>query len=142
MTGKWTLCLLAPFLAAASPASAKAPSLPGAGEAVHMTGTEPFWSADIHGRRMVLAWPENEKGVAVRVARRQIGNRLVFAGTLIRHPHFMSAGRFTITLVRASCSDGMSDRTFPYDVTIASGGTRTTGCAYTARRPYREDPVD
>ncbi len=136
------LALPAALLAAASPVQAGAPALPGPGEVVHYLGTEPFWGGELRGRRMTLDWPENEKGVSLPVVRTVSRGRLVISGRLAVHPHFMPAGRFTMTIVRKTCSDGMSDQVYPYDVTIVAGNSRILGCAWTARRPYREVPSE
>jgi uncharacterized membrane protein len=134
---------MAALLATSASADARArrsPALPGADEVLHFLGTEPFWGGEVRGGRMVLDWPENEKGVSIRVRRGVARGRLTLTGALTVHPHFLPAGRFTMIVVRKNCGDGMSERTYPYDVTILARGTRLLGCGYTARRPLREAP--
>ena len=136
-----TALLAAALPATALPATAKAPSMPDPTELFHFEGTEPFWGGEVRGGSMKLDWPDNERGVRIQVVRRQVGRSIVYTGRLANHPHFLPRGSFTMTVIREKCSDGMSDRIFPFDVTIVAGSSRAVGCGWTARHPYREDPA-
>jgi uncharacterized membrane protein len=46
---------------------------------------------------------------------------------------------FTATLTPGDCSDGMSDRTFPFVATIALGEETLRGCGYTTSQPFTGD---
>ncbi|PKP63624.1 MAG: hypothetical protein CVT87_03330, partial [Alphaproteobacteria bacterium HGW-Alphaproteobacteria-9] len=59
-------------------------------------------------------------------------NGLGFSGT-------MEGAAVTITLTPGVCSDGMSDRTYPYVATIALGDETLRGCGYTDRQPFTGD---
>jgi uncharacterized membrane protein len=45
----------------------------------------------------------------------------------------------TATLTPGDCSDGMSDRRFPFVATIALGGETLQGCGYTDRQKFTGD---
>jgi len=45
----------------------------------------------------------------------------------------------TATLTPGECSDGMSDRRFPFVATIALGGETFAGCGYTTSQPFTGD---
>jgi len=51
----------------------------------------------------------------------------------------MEGAAVTITLTPGACSDGMSDRTYPYVATIALGDETLRGCGYTDRQPFTGD---
>lgn len=125
------LALAAPLLAAALPAEAKAPPLPGPGELLNFVGTEPFWSGTVRHNRLVFKSPDNERGETIRVRRADAAGRVLFRGRMARE------GMFTMTVRAGRCSDGMSESDYPYDVTIAFGSNRIRGCGWTARHRYK-----
>ena len=57
-----------------------------------------------------------------------------FSGTLDGKP-------LAATLTPGECSDGMSDRRFPFVATIALEGTTLQGCGYTTAQPFTGDPA-
>jgi uncharacterized membrane protein len=136
-----SLAALLAVLAASYTADARTPAaqpLPrslanaGAVEELYVVGTEPFWSGRVRAGRMVFTTPDNEKGEVVRVSRHSGRRAVVFRGR-------MAAGAFTMTVWRGQCSDGMSDRTYPFEVTIKFTGNTLQGCGWTTRRPFVED---
>jgi uncharacterized membrane protein len=103
-------------------------------EAVTLIGTEPFWNLAITGEEGVWSTPENQPGTRIAVTRFAGNNGLGFSGTL-------DGKTLTATLTPGECSDGMSDRVFPYVATIALGEETLRGCGYTDRQPFTGDPA-
>ncbi len=98
-------------------------------EIVTLTGTEPFWNARIASGSATWTTPDNPDGTAFPVSRFAGNNGLGFSGTLDGKP-------FTATLTPGECSDGMSDRRYPFVATIALGGETLQGCGYTTMQPF------
>jgi len=132
------LCLLLATAAACTPAAdgidpkgktfdAVAPE-----EAVTLTGTEPFWTLAIAAGEGVWTTPGNQPGTRFAVKRFAGNNGLGFSGELDGKP-------LTATLTPGECSDGMSDRRFPFVATIAFGGETFEGCGYTTSQPFTGD---
>lgn len=103
----------------------------GASETFNFTGTEPFWGGHVGAGRLVFEAPDNPKGEAFRVRRTAQRRAISFNGT-------MSLGAFEMVVTRKLCSDGMSDRDFPFEVTVSFAGRTLQGCGWTVRRPYKE----
>jgi uncharacterized membrane protein len=101
-------------------------------EAVTLTGTEPFWTLAIAAGEGVWTTPENQPGTRFAVKRFAGNNGLGFSGELDGKP-------LTATLTPGECSDGMSDRRFPFVATIALGGETFEGCGYTTSQPFTGD---
>ena len=132
------LCLLLATAAACTPAAdgidpkgktfdAVAPE-----EAVTLTGTEPFWTLAIAAGEGIWTTPDNQPGTRFAVKRFAGNNGLGFSGELDGKP-------LTATLTPGECSDGMSDRRFPFVATIALGGETFAGCGYTTSQPFTGD---
>jgi len=98
-------------------------------EIVTLLGTEPFWNLKVEGAQGLWTTPENKPGSALALERFAGNNGMGFTGTLDGRP-------FTATLTPGQCSDGMSDRRFPYVATIALDGETFEGCGYTDRQPF------
>ena len=103
-------------------------------EAVTLVGTEPFWNLAITGDEGLWTTPDNQPGTRLAVTRFAGNNGLGFSGTLEGKP-------LTATLTPGECSDGMSDRRFPFVATIALGEETLRGCGYTASQPYTGNPA-
>ncbi|MFN4021124.1 MAG: hypothetical protein ACK4IC_11480 [Erythrobacter sp.] len=103
-------------------------------ETVTLTGTEPFWAVTVAGERARYSNPDHPEGFDFTVSRFAGNNGLGFSGTLFEEP-------FTATLTPGDCSDGMSDRNYPFVATIALGGETLQGCGYTDRQPYTGAPA-
>lgn len=103
-----------------------------ADEIITLTGTEPFWAIQIKGEKATYSNPEHPEGFAFTVARFAGNNGLGLTGTLFEEP-------LTITLTPGQCSDGMSDRAFPYVATVALGEETLRGCGYTDKQPFTGD---
>lgn len=87
-------------------------------------GTEPFWNARIEGRCVTYSQPENIPGSRVWTQfERMAGDGGRWTGAL-------DDRRFQLTIVpKNGCSDGMSDRSYPYEAELLVGSERRRGCA-------------
>jgi len=101
-------------------------------EVVTLAGTEPFWNVRIAEGEAVWMTPGNPGGTRFAITRFAGNNGLGFSGTLNDQP-------FNATLTPGDCSDGMSNRTFPFVTTIALGGETLMGCGYTTGQPFTGD---
>jgi len=98
-------------------------------EVVTLLGTEPFWNLRIESGEGVWTTPDKQPGTRLALRRFAGNNGLGFTGTLDGKP-------FTAALTPGQCSDGMSDRRFPFVATIALGGETFEGCGYTTSQPF------
>jgi len=96
---------------------------------ITLTGAEPFWGLEIE--------PEGDGKYSARfnhsedidgsefIATRFAGNNgLGFSGTL-------DGKAVHVALTPGECSDGMSERTYPFTATLALGDEVLFGCAFT-----------
>ena len=102
----------------------------GAHETISFLGTEPFWGGSVAGGQLTYSTPENQDGETVAARRFAGNNGLGFSGQL-------NDRAFDLAITPGECSDGMSDRTYPYVATLKLGEEQRNGCAWTARQPYR-----
>lgn len=98
-------------------------------EAITFTGTEPFWGGTIDKGTANYSTPENSAGESFAVTRFAGNNGVSFSGT-------MSAGKWDMMITPGACSDGMSDRSYPFAVTLAVGTEQRQGCAWTERQGF------
>ena len=80
-------------------------------------GTEPFWDLEI-GRDLVFT----DRGNDVRVVQPTPRPISGFAGEIYQ------TQRLNVNIVHARCSDGMSDRSYPDQVTVQVDGREYRGC--------------
>ncbi len=101
----------------------------GEGETVKFTGTEPFWGGQVVGTALTYSTPENSEGTDIPVTR--------FAGRGgVSWTGVYDGARFVLAATPGQCSDGMSDRTYPYVVTLEVKGEQRSGCAWTDKQPF------
>lgn len=98
-------------------------------DVVTLVGTEPFWSLTVEGETGNWATPDNQPGTRFALTRFAGNGGMGFTGALGDKP-------LTATLTPGTCSDGMSDRRFPFVATIALGGETFEGCGYTDSQPF------
>lgn len=98
-------------------------------EVVHFTGTEPFWGGNVTGTELTYKTPDNPEGERIAISRFAGRGGLSFSGGL-------AAGPMTLAVTPGKCSDGMSDRTYPFTATLQVGSDVRQGCAWTDRQPY------
>jgi len=99
----------------------------GEDEVIEVTGTEPFWGMTIDQAEGAAAYstPENIDGERFEIDRFAGNNGLGFTGTLA------GGEGVTVTITPGECSDGMSDRTYPFTATAEVGERDLRGCAFT-----------
>lgn len=100
-----------------------------ADEVISLVGTEPFWGGTIAAGRLTYTTPENQAGDIIAVQRFAGNNGLGFSGTL-------GAGPLDVTITPGTCSDGMSDRSYPFTATLKIGAEQRSGCAWTERQRF------
>lgn len=98
-------------------------------ETVRFTGTEPFWGGEATGSVLTYSTPENIEGTTIAIERFAGRGGLSFSGQLDGAP-------FDMAITPGECSDGMSDRSYPFTVTLQVRGEQRRGCAWTDRRPF------
>ncbi|MBV7266174.1 COG3650 family protein [Erythrobacter ani] len=100
---------------------------------ITLVGTEPFWGFEIapHGGTFLARYtsPDNLEGTTFEVERFAGNNGLGFSGD-------MEGQLVQIAVTPGTCSDGMSDRAYPYTVTVAFGDATLFGCGYTSQQPF------
>ena len=98
-------------------------------DVLRFTATEPFWGGEVRGSELTYTTPENPQGSRVKISRFAGNNGLSVSGQL-------GGQGFDMAVTEAACSDGMSDRTYPFTVSLRLGGETRAGCAWTDRRPF------
>lgn len=101
----------------------------GPAETVHFTGTEPFWGGEAKDGKLTWSTPENQPGTTFLVQRFAGNSGLGFSGMLEGKP-------FDMAVTKGRCSDGMSDRTYPFTATVRIGEEQRDGCAWTDTHPF------
>lgn len=104
------------------------------GETIRLIGTEPFWGGTVAGGNFLYSTTENQAGETIAVKRFAGNSGLGFSGSRGGVP-------VDLTITSGSCSDGMSDRTYPYTATLRLGAEQRIGCAWTNRQPF-EGPAN
>ena len=98
-------------------------------EALRFTGTEPFWGGQVDGKTLVYKTPEDQDGTAIMVERFAGRGGVSFSGLL-------DGAEFEMAVTALTCSDGMSDRTYPFTVTLEIGEDKRNGCAWSEQHPF------
>ena len=98
-------------------------------ELLHFTGTEPFWGGEVSGGSLIYKTPEDQDGTTIPVERFAGRGGIAFSGLL-------EVAAFEMTVTPLECSDGMSDRTYPFTVTLEIGEDRRNGCAWSEQHPF------
>jgi len=98
-------------------------------EKIRILGTEPFWGGDVIGALLTYSTPELPAGTPVPVKRFAGRGGLSYSGEL-------EGKALTIAVTPGACSDGMSDRTYPFAVTLQIGTETRNGCGWTERQPW------
>ena len=83
----------------------------------HAVGTEPFWNLLIDEHDVTFTQPDAQPI-------RQPTPRVIhgFAGEIYQTP------RINVNIVHGTCSDGMSDRSYPDKVQVMVDGRQLNGC--------------
>ncbi|MGE5952628.1 MAG: COG3650 family protein [Qipengyuania vulgaris] len=101
----------------------------GEDETVFLTGTEPFWGGEIEGGEARYTTPEDQDGARFDVQRFAGNNGLSFTGNI-------DGRSFDLMVTPGDCSDGMSDRTYPFVATLDLDGEQRNGCAWTDKQSF------
>ncbi len=122
-----------PALSAGAGASAEAQAaafaLP-----LRLVGAEPFWGGTIGEEAITLIGADRPE------LRFPTGERVV-GGAGARWRTRSSDGRsLELTVLREPCSDGMSERRYPFQVTAVVDGETLRGCALTEAEFVRQRP--
>ena len=83
-------------------------------------GTEPFWALQVTAKELVFSRPGQADQHLPNPGPKLEGKSAVWAG-----PH----GALELTLTPGHCSDGMSDRDYPYTAVVVTEGQTLSGCA-------------
>jgi uncharacterized membrane protein len=83
----------------------------------HALGTEPFWNLLIDEHDITFVEPDRQP-----ITQRTPAVIHGFAGEIYQTP------RINVNIVHGTCSDGMSDRTYPDKVQVTVDGKRFNGC--------------
>ncbi|QUL37898.1 COG3650 family protein [Erythrobacter sp. JK5] len=100
-----------------------------ASETLTLLGTEPFWDFEISGETATYTTPENLDGTTIAVSRFAGNNGLGFSGEI-------DGDALQIAVTPGDCSDGMSDRTYPFTATVSLGDRTLFGCGYTDSQSF------
>lgn len=98
-------------------------------EVLQFTGTEPFWGGKVRGGALIYTTLENQDGTEIAVDRFAGRNGLSFSGEL-------DGEAFVMAVTPAACSDGMSDRTYPFVAILQIGEEQRQGCAWSRAHPF------
>ena len=98
-------------------------------ETISFVGTEPFWGGESTGASLTYTTIENPDGTQIPVRRFAGNSGLSLSGML-------GSDKFDMVITQGECSDGMSDRSFPYTVTLQIGAEQRNGCAWTSAQPF------
>lgn len=98
-------------------------------ETLRFTGTEPFWGGSATSAALTYTTPEVPDGITVPVERFAGNNGLALSGKF-------GESSFDMAVTEAPCSDGMSDRIYPFTVTLQIAGETRHGCGWTDRRKF------
>lgn len=101
----------------------------GPDETVHLTGTEPFWGGEVAGGSLRYTTPEDIGGTLIPVERFAGNNGLSFSGSL-------GGAALDLAITPGECSDGMSDRAYPFVASLQLGEESRSGCAWTDAMPF------
>ena len=98
-------------------------------ETLRFIGNEPFWGGEAAGGTLIYSTPENPDGSEITVKRFSGLGGLGLSGTL-------DGASFDMAVTPGECSDTMSDRTYPFTVTLVIGEDTRTGCGWTDAQPF------
>lgn len=98
-------------------------------EVLRFSGTEPFWGGQVRGAALTYTTPDNPDGTTITVDRFAGRGGLSFSGVL-------DQADLEMTVTPMACSDGMSDRIYPFTVMLKIGDDTRNGCAWSEQHPF------
>ena len=123
-----TATLAPPAIADPAPAPTPGSFLPAEFRAL---GTEPFWAAKVGPGKLVWSSPEDAQATTIAVERRDAPAKVRLAGRL-------KGAALVLEVTPERCSDGMSDRVYPFTARLTIGAEARQGCAITNDQAERE----
>ncbi|MDB5468766.1 MAG: hypothetical protein JWR84_326 [Caulobacter sp.] len=127
----------------APPAAAQAPGEPQPTTSVDpaapfradfaFVGAEPFWHLDVKGTTLVLTRPDEPAVTATNAGLAASSGKAIWTA---------QAGTTTViaTLEAGTCSDGMSDRVYPYKAEVKLGDLLLKGCGISSEELAKAPP--
>jgi uncharacterized membrane protein len=125
-------------------------------EKMECLGTEPFWGASINDRQLVLDFAGDKKTYPIPTFKAAAGTGPDYVTSIQARNRTSSVVAFVVNEnlmivadkngkappenveYQAYCSDGMSDRAFPYSIFLMVDGKPFVGCCSTGSNPFKE----
>jgi uncharacterized membrane protein len=132
----------------APPAAAQAPGEPQPTTAIDpaapfrrdfaLRGTEPFWALDVKGTTLMLTRPDQPVLTAANARLAASSGKAIWTAQATG-----PAGEITViaTVSAGECSDGMSDRAYPYIAEVKVGEVLLKGCGISAEDLAKAPPA-
>ncbi len=98
-------------------------------ETLYFGGNEPFWGGEVVGETLRYSTPDNIDGTTITVKRFAGMNGLGYSGEL-------DGQSFDMAVTEGDCNDTMSDRSYPFTVTLRLGEEVLSGCGHSDARPF------
>ena len=95
-------------------------------EELNARGTEPFWSVTVNKSGIVYSSPSNKKQTFPYVTPHSAAGR---TPETVRVYRLLSGNHTLVIKKQSACSDGMSDKEYPYSATFIMNNTVLDGCA-------------
>ncbi|WP_269715257.1 COG3650 family protein [Caulobacter sp. NIBR2454] len=106
----------------ASGQSEQAPAPLAVPDAVDALGTEPFWAVMVDADQIALTRPDHPPATGPNSGPTR-------TATFARWETKTGQGKLKLTVTAGPCSDGMSDRTYPFSAQAVIAGRTLKGCA-------------
>jgi uncharacterized membrane protein len=92
-------------------------------EPLRALGTEPFWALDVDSNGLRFITPDDTSGIRFApIVPTVVSDTVVWSGQA-------EGMAIEVRVWTSKCSDGMSDREYPYASRVAIGGIAYRGCA-------------
>ena len=88
---------------------------------LNLNGTEPFWAVKIRGSTIALTRPDAPERDFANAAKAEANGEATWTANDAK-------GSIVVKLMAGTCSDGMSDRTYPYSAVVTLGAETLKGC--------------
>lgn len=86
-----------------------------------LNGTEPFWAVKIRGTSIALTRPDAPERAFANAGKAEASGTATWTAN-------DASGSIVVKLTPGSCSDGMSDKTYPYSAVVTVGTETLKGC--------------
>jgi len=86
-------------------------------------GTEPFWAIHVSDGRLRYMTPDDPQGQVLEYSREQTSRDAIALRATLNEKELLLSGRI------GECSDGMSDRSYPFTISLRIGDEMRHGCA-------------